>query len=100
MLPDSFDVMGWDVIADGLQVRFAQSIPALVEGELGNLIRDGLASYGLSSHDIDTWTLHPGGAKVLSAYRSGMGVDEKSLEASHCVLKNSAICRAPPCCLC
>ncbi|GIW35415.1 type III polyketide synthase [Meiothermus sp.] len=87
LLPSSFDVMGWDVIPDGLQVRFAQSIPALVEGELGNLIRDGLASYGLSAKDVDTWSLHPGGAKVLSAYRSGMGVDEKSLEASYCVLK-------------
>lgn len=87
LLPNSFDVMGWDVIPEGLQVRFAQSIPALVEGELGNLIRDGLASYGLSAKDVDTWTLHPGGAKVLSAYRSGLGVDEKSLEASFCVLK-------------
>ncbi|GIW23928.1 type III polyketide synthase [Meiothermus sp.] len=87
LLPESYEVMGWDVIPEGLQVRFAQSIPALVEGELGNLIRDGLASYGLSAKDVCTWSLHPGGAKVLSAYRSGMGVDEKSLEASLCVLK-------------
>lgn len=87
LLPESYEVMGWDVIPEGLQVRFAQSIPALVEGELGNLIRDGLASYGLSVLDIDIWTLHPGGAKVLAAYRNGMGVDEKSLEASFCVLK-------------
>ncbi|WP_347708904.1 3-oxoacyl-[acyl-carrier-protein] synthase III C-terminal domain-containing protein [Meiothermus sp. CFH 77666] len=87
LLPESYEVMGWDVIPEGLQVRFAQSIPALVEGELGNLIRDGLASYGLAAKDVDTWTLHPGGARVLAAYKSGMGVDQKSLEASHCVLK-------------
>ncbi len=87
LLPESYEVMGWDVIPEGLQVRFAQSIPALVEGELGNLIRDGLASYGLAAKDLDIWTLHPGGAKVLAAYKSGMGVDEKSLEATHCVLK-------------
>ncbi len=87
LLPDSFEVMGWDIVADGLQVRFAQSIPALVEGELGNLIRDGLAGYGLQAQNVATWALHPGGAKVLAAYRSGMGVDEKSLEASLCVLR-------------
>ncbi|MFC6920556.1 type III polyketide synthase [Meiothermus taiwanensis] len=87
LLPDSYEVMGWDLGLEGLQVRFAQSIPALVEGALGPLIQDGLAEYGLSSRDIETWTLHPGGAKVLAAYRSGLGVDEKSLEAAFCVLK-------------
>ncbi len=87
LLPESYEVMGWDIVPDGLQVRFAKSIPALVEGELGNLIRDGLAGFGLTAPDVKTWTLHPGGAKVLTAYREGMGVDEKSLEASHCVLR-------------
>jgi alkylresorcinol/alkylpyrone synthase len=87
LLPNSYEVMGWDVVPDGLQVRFAQSIPALVEGELGDLIRDGLASYGISASDVHTWTLHPGGARVLAAYRDGMGVDKESLEASYCVLK-------------
>lgn len=87
LLPGSYDVMGWDVMQEGLQVRFAQSIPALVEGELGHLIRDGLTSHNLSASDVGTWTLHPGGAKVLAAYRDGMGVDQASLEASFCVLK-------------
>jgi alkylresorcinol/alkylpyrone synthase len=87
LLPESFDVMGWDLIPDGLQVRFAQSIPALVEGELGSLIQDGLAGFNLSAPDINIWTLHPGGARVLAAYRDGMQVDEISLEASFCVLR-------------
>jgi len=87
LLPNSYDVMGWELIHDGLQVRFAQSIPSLVEGELGNLIREGLASYDLTAEEVDLWTLHPGGAKVLAAYRDGLGVDEVSLEASYGVLK-------------
>ncbi len=87
LLPESYDVMGWDIVPDGLRVRFAQSIPALVEGELGNLIRDGLAGFGLAAADVNTWTLHPGGAKVLAAYRGGLGVDEISLDASYCVLR-------------
>lgn len=87
LLPDSHQVMGWDLAPDGLQVRFAQSIPAIVEGELGSLIQGELAGYGLCTSDVRTWTLHPGGAKVLAAYRKGIGVDEKSLEASYCVLR-------------
>ncbi|MCS7069543.1 MAG: 3-oxoacyl-[acyl-carrier-protein] synthase III C-terminal domain-containing protein [Meiothermus sp.] len=88
LLPNSYEVMGWDVVDEGLQVRFAQSIPALVEGRLGHLIQDGLASFGLTAQDLHTWTLHPGGAKVLAAYQHGLGVDEGSLEAARCVLKN------------
>lgn len=87
LLPESYAVMGWDVTRDGLQVRFAQSIPDLVRGELGNLIRKGLAVYGLSPETVGSWALHPGGAKVLAAYREAMGVDERSLEASWCVLR-------------
>ncbi len=87
LLPQSYDVMGWDVQLEGLKVRFSQSIPGLVQGELGNLIRDGLQSFELEAKDVGLWTLHPGGAKVLAAYRDGLGVDEISLEASYCVLK-------------
>lgn len=52
LLPNSYDVMGWEVVPDGLQVRFAQSIPSLIEGELGKLIRDGFANYGLSHSEL------------------------------------------------
>jgi len=87
LLPDSYDIMGWDLVPEGLQVRFARSIPTLVEGELGLLLRDGLTGLGFSLADVNTWTLHPGGAKVLAAYRDGLQVDEISLEAARCVLK-------------
>lgn len=95
LLPQSYEVMGWDVTPDGLQVRFAQSIPDLVRGELGNLIRDGLASYGLSAPEVGWWALHPGGAKVLAAYREAMGIDDQSFEASWSVLKDSGNMSSP-----
>lgn len=87
LLPGSYEVMGWDVKQEGLHVRFAQSIPNLVQGELGNLIRDGLESYGLSAGEVGSWVLHPGGAKVLAAYQEAMGIDEVSLQASWSVLR-------------
>lgn len=88
LLPGSYEVMGWDVAEPGLQVRFAQSIPHLVEGELGRLIKDGLAAYGLSAEDVGVWALHPGGSKVLAAYRRALNVDERSYEASWCTLRH------------
>ncbi len=88
LLPNSDQVMGWDLVLEGLKVRFAQSIPALVEGELGSLIREGLATHGLKPQDIQTWTLHPGGARVLAAYQKALGVKGESLEAARWVLRH------------
>ncbi|GAA5512286.1 1,3,6,8-tetrahydroxynaphthalene synthase [Deinococcus carri] len=88
MLPESYDVMGWDVVPEGLRVRFASSIPNLLRGELGNLIRDGLAEYGLSQDDVGLWVLHPGGAKVLTAYEEALEAAGPSLEASAHVLRH------------
>ncbi|RDI96671.1 stilbene synthase [Meiothermus sp. QL-1] len=85
LLPESYEVMGWDLVEEGLKVRFSQSIPALVEGRLGPLLAEGLAEWGLSVEQVATWTLHPGGAKVLLAFKS-LGVDEESLEVSRAVL--------------
>ncbi|GEM85440.1 type III polyketide synthase [Meiothermus granaticius] len=87
LLPQSYGVMGWDVTEGGLQVRFAQSIPELVRGELGRLIGEGLEGYALDPETVGSWALHPGGAKVLAAYREALGIDARSLEASGCVLK-------------
>lgn len=88
LLPESYEVMGWEVIEPGLRVRFAQSIPQLVAGELGALIKDGLAGYGLKAQDVGVWVLHPGGSKVLSAYCQALPIDARSYEASRSTLRD------------
>ncbi|MCS7195510.1 MAG: stilbene synthase [Meiothermus sp.] len=87
LMPQSYDVMGWDVVEEGLKVRFSRSIPALVRNHLPALVREGLAQHGLSPEEIGAWTLHPGGAKVLQAYQEGLGIDAGSLEVAWAVLR-------------
>lgn len=88
LLPESYDVMGWDVVPEGLRVRFASSIPTLLRGELGSLIRDGLAEHGMTQEDVGMWILHPGGAKVLTAYEEALQADGPSIEASAHILRH------------
>ncbi|RMH55827.1 MAG: stilbene synthase [Deinococcus-Thermus bacterium] len=88
LVPQSYGAMGWDVVEEGLKVRFSRSIPALVRSQLPPLVREGLAQHGLSPQEVAVWTLHPGGAKVLQAYREGLGVDPRSLEAAQGVLRD------------
>ncbi|PZA07817.1 MULTISPECIES: type III polyketide synthase [unclassified Meiothermus] len=87
LLPDSYEVMGWDLHPQGLQVRFARSIPTLVQRQLPRLVREGLEAYGFLPEEIDLHVLHPGGAKVLAAYQEALGSSPESLAAAWEVLR-------------
>lgn len=95
LLPDSYEVMGWDLHPQGLQVRFAQSIPSLVQQQLPALIAEGLEEYGLFPEDLTLHVLHPGGAKVLEAYGAALGSSRESLAASWAVLRECGNMSSP-----
>lgn len=83
----SLDVMGWNVVDDGLQVVFSRDIPTLVRSELGDLITGFLARQGLSLADIAEFCCHPGGAKVLDALEDVLGMQRGGLIRSRDVLR-------------
>jgi alkylresorcinol/alkylpyrone synthase len=84
--PRSLPVMGWRMEADGFGVLFSRHIPRLVEREIPGLARAFLARQNLRLDDIDAFALHPGGAKVLEAYASGLGLDAAALAPARGVL--------------
>ncbi len=86
--PDSLDVMGWTVLQDGLQVVFAQRIPAIVEQTAGEDVDGFLRGFGLGRADIGAWLLHPGGARVLQAYATALDLSPAQLELSAGVLRD------------
>ncbi len=85
--PDSLDVMGWDVVDDGLKVMFSRDIPAIVRKEIGTLTRAFLDRSGLGLGDIDDFVCHPGGAKVLDALEDVFEMQRGGLVRSRDVLR-------------
>ena len=71
--PDSLDIMGWDVAADGLKAIFSRDIPRLVTAELAPVVGDFLARHGCALGDIGRFVCHPGGPKVIDAYEAVFG---------------------------
>lgn len=65
--PDSLDVMGWDILDDGLKVVFSGSIPDLVRRDLRPVIDRFLAEQDIAESNIEGYLCHPGGAKVVDA---------------------------------
>jgi alkylresorcinol/alkylpyrone synthase len=86
--PDSLDVMGWDMAEDGLQARFAKSIPGLVASDFRRLLDEFLLRHDIPLHDIDAFACHPGGAKVLDALEDALDMQRGDLKESRDVLRD------------
>jgi alkylresorcinol/alkylpyrone synthase len=85
--PSSLDVMGWELMDDGLRAIFSRDIPALVTSEMHAIAVEFLAERGLALGDIDRFVCHPGGAKVLDALETAFGLRNGALTESREVLR-------------
>lgn len=86
-MPNSEDVMGWEVKNEGLYVVFSKDIPTIIENWLQPNVLRFLNSNGLDVPDLDHFIAHPGGKKVLDAYVSALKFPGKMTETSLNVLK-------------
>lgn len=70
--PDSLDVMGWNILSQGMQVVFDRRIPDIVaensREDLGAFLRQN----DLTLPDLDQYLFHPGGIKVIEAYEKAL----------------------------
>jgi alkylresorcinol/alkylpyrone synthase len=87
LLPNSEDVMGWDVKDDGLHVVFSKDIPQIVSSWLRPNIEQFLDRYSLSTKDIQHFIAHPGGRKVIEAYQKTLELEEGMTDISLDVLR-------------
>ncbi|PFA70090.1 type III polyketide synthase [Bacillus sp. AFS015802] len=87
LLEDSLDVMGWEVKENGLYVVFSKDIPTLVKNWLRPNVEGFIHSNGIELGDIKHFVAHPGGKKVIEAYRESLGMDESMTTESMKVLK-------------
>jgi alkylresorcinol/alkylpyrone synthase len=86
LYPDSLKVMGWNVVARGLQVVFSQRIPDIIVEHAAGELDALLASRGLARDDVVEFLYHPGGPKVLRAYAVAYGIEEDRFGWSRAVL--------------
>ena len=85
--PDSLDVMGWEVTAQGFKAIFSRDIPELVTTQLRDVAQEFLAAHGLTLREIDSFICHPGGAKVLDALEAAFELQPGSLRTARDVLR-------------
>lgn len=87
LFPDTYDIMGWDVVDSGMKVRFSRDIPTFVKNQIPAVIADACACWKISLDDIVSFIAHPGGAKVLDAFAEAIGRPPGTLDASREILR-------------
>jgi len=93
--PETLGIMGWDVEDPGLGVIFDRSIPPFVEKNMLEAVRQITAKSGLTPADIQRFTCHPGGAKVVAALEQSLGLDGGTLDHERAVLRDYGNMSAP-----
>jgi len=93
--PDTLDIMGWSVDAEGLGVIFDRSIPPFAEANLAEAVDSILGDLGMERDEVDRFVCHPGGTKVVAAIESALSLNQGSLTHERAVLERYGNMSAP-----
>ncbi len=94
-MPNSENVMGWDIKNNGLHVVFQKSIPNIITSWLGPFIEQFLVEQQLYTEQIDHFIAHPGGKKVLKAYEDTLYLAKQKTDISREILRNNGNMSSP-----
>lgn len=93
--PNSLDVMGWRIDPVGFGAIFSRSIPDLVSRDLRPAADAFLSRNDLDFDEIDQFSFHPGGAKVIIALEEAFELGQGRLQAERHVLADFGNMSAP-----
>ncbi|OCB36872.1 stilbene synthase [Mycobacterium malmoense] len=82
VIPETVDVMGWNVGSSGFQLVMSRDVPKMAEVHLRDEVDAFLADHGLSLADISAWVCHPGGPKVLDSIEDALDLPPEALAHS------------------
>ncbi len=86
--------MGWDVEDHNLEVVLSPRIPEIVQKEAAGLIGPFLQKHNQAARPAH-WVLHPGGARIIDAYRDALRLPEASLAYTQSVLRRQGNMSSP-----
>jgi len=87
--------MGWRMDPQGFGAIFSRSIPDLAAADLRPAADQFLARNGLCMADVDSYSFHPGGAKVIIALEQAFSLEQGSLQQERAVLSAYGNMSAP-----
>ena len=79
LCPDSGDVLGWRLGAEGFRIVLTTDLSDVVGRHLYTAAGEFLAEHELTLDDIRTWVCHPGGPSVIDAVQRSLMLPDGAL---------------------
>ena len=98
-MPNSEDVMGWEIKNDGLFVVFSKDIPTIIDSWLGGEV-ESFTNSEFDQSGFKTFCCSSWREKVLEAYVSTLSLNENMIADSLDVLKTMETCLRQPFYMC
>jgi alkylresorcinol/alkylpyrone synthase len=92
---DTEDVMGWEVVDTGMRVTLSKSVPNVVEKHIRADVCHALEPLGLTLEDLKHFVTHPGGEKVMQAFREALELPDFALEDARAILEDHGNMSSP-----
>ena len=86
--PDTEDVMGWNIGAEGFRVILQARVPTLARDNVRADVDQFLAQHGKTRDDISWWICHTGGPKVIDAFRDALEITDEDVSLTRVSLKS------------
>lgn len=83
IIPNSQDAMSWQIGDHGFKMSLSPRVPELIQQKLRPWLDDWLDSNRLRVESVESWAVHPGGPRILSAFGETAGLDREVLTASY-----------------
>jgi len=87
VIPDSADLMNWEIGDNGFAMGLSPQVPDTVGAALLPWLRGWLKDQAVELEAVTSWAVHPGGPRILSTCSEVLSLDENLLIESRGVLQ-------------
>jgi predicted naringenin-chalcone synthase len=87
VIPDTADLMHWQIGDQGFEMGLSPRVPEAVAGQLRPWLERWLQPRGHRLADIASWAVHPGGPRILQVCGAALGLEPHQLAVSQAVLQ-------------
>ncbi len=82
LVPDTADAMTWRIEDHGFEMTLAKKVPNLIARHLRPWLEGWLGKLQLGLDNVHSWSIHPGGPKILDAAEESLGLPRAATAAS------------------
>lgn len=86
IVPDSSDAIIWQIGDNGFSMSLSTRVPELIKSHLPSVLARWLSDNNLTVQQIRTWTVHPGGPRILDTIEKCLSLPHDALDVSRKVL--------------